>query len=54
MICPFNNFNACVGEKCPFFYKNRIDKSDQCHRAEELVERREIYRILKKSLPVRR
>lgn len=54
MLCPFNKFEICKEEDCPFYYKNRIDKTDQCHRTEELIERREIYRIIKKSLPGRR
>lgn len=51
MLCPFNKFNDCVEKSCPFFYKGVVDKTDQCHRSQEIIERREIYKILKKHLP---
>ena len=51
MLCPFNKFNVCMEKSCPFFYKSIVDKTDQCHRAQEIIERREIYKILKKHLP---
>lgn len=51
MLCPFNKFNCCAEKSCPFFYKGIVDKTDQCHRVQEIIERREIYKILKKHLP---
>ena len=52
MLCPFNKFNFCVEKSCPFFYKSIIDNKDKCRRADEIIEREEIYKLLKKTLPL--
>lgn len=54
MKCPFNEFKECIQKECPFYYKSRIDNSDKCRRADEIMEREEVYKIIKKSLPLRR
>ena len=54
MKCPFNEFKECVQKECPFYYKAQIDGSDSCRRADEILERMNIYKLLKKSLPLRR
>ena len=51
MLCPFNEFNFCVEKSCPFFYKSVIDNRDKCRRADEIIEREELYKIIKKTLP---
>lgn len=52
MLCPFNKFNDCVEKSCPFFYKSIIDNTGKCRRADEIIEREEIYKLLKKTLPL--
>ena len=33
-------------------YKSVIDNKDKCRRADEIIEREEIYKLLKKTLPL--
>ena len=52
MLCPFNKFKDCVEKSWRFFYKSVIDNKDRCRRAGEIIEREEIYKLLKKTLPL--
>ena len=52
MLCPFNKFNVCAEKSCPFFYKIVLDNRDKCRRADEIIEREELYKIIKKTLPL--